>query len=125
MRLPAPVPELPVSDIEAAIGAYGSQMGFIAEWRYEDWLAGIARDDTRIFLRKRTPEEEKARYAVLIWLNMASAAEVDQLHDEWTGKGVRIVAPLQTASYNLREFTAEDIDGNQFRVFVDLAGAKS
>ena len=125
MRLPAPVPELPVSDIETAIDAYGDQMGFIAEWRYEEWLAGIARDDARIFIRKRTPEEEKERYAVLIWLNMASPAEVDQLHDEWKEKGVRIVAPLQTAPYNLREFTAEDIDGNQFRVFVDLAGAKS
>ena len=124
MRLPAPVPELPVSDIDAAVDAYVRQMGFTLNWKYEDWLAGVWRDDTRLFLRKRTPEEEKERSSIAIWLNMASVAEVDQLHDEWKEKGVRIVAPLQTAPHDLREFTAEDIDGNRFRVFFDLGGAK-
>ena len=123
MRLPAPVPELPVSNIDAAVDAYVRQMGFTLNWKYEDWLAGVWRDDTRLFLRKRAPEEERASSSV-VWLNMASVAEVDQLHDEWKEKGVRIVAPLETAPHNLREFTAEDIDGNRFRVFFDLGGAK-
>jgi predicted lactoylglutathione lyase len=122
MRLPAPVPELPVSDINAAVDAYARQMGFTFNWKYEDSLAGIWRDDTRLFLRKRTPEEERARYTIVIWLNMASSNEVAQLHDEWEKTGVRIVAPLQTAPYNLREFTAEDLDGNRLRVFFDLGG---
>jgi hypothetical protein len=30
---------------------------------------------------------------------------------------------LHTTAYNLREFTAQDIDGNSFRVFYDLGGA--
>jgi uncharacterized glyoxalase superfamily protein PhnB len=63
------------------------------------------------------------RYSVLIWLNMASAAEVDQLHAEWKERGVRLVHELQTAPYGLREFTAEDPDGNRLRVFFDLAGS--
>ena len=123
MRLAAPVPELPVSDIGAATAAYTRRMGFTVDWKYEDWLAGISRDSARVFLRRRTPEEDRSGYRVLIWLNMASPGEVDELHAEWKERGVEIVSELQTAPYNLREFTAEDLDGNRFRVFFDLGGS--
>ena len=54
---------------------------------------------------------------------MGSSAEVDQLYAEWKERGVLIVEELQTAPYNLREFTAQDPDGNRFRVFYDLGSA--
>jgi predicted lactoylglutathione lyase len=120
MRLPHPVPELPVSDVQAAGEAYARQMGFSVDWTYEDSFAGISRDDARVFLRRRTPEEANERYRVLVWLNMSSPAEVDQLHAEWKERGALIVEDLRTAPYNLREFTAQDPDGNRFRVFYDL-----
>jgi len=122
MKLPPLVPELPVSDITAAAEGYRQHMGFSVDWTHEDHLAGVSRDAARLFLRRRTPAEEHARYSVLAWLNLASAAEVDQLHAEWKERGVRIVKELQTAPYNLREFTAEDLDGNRLRVFFDLGG---
>jgi len=62
---------------------------------------------------------------VMVWLNLNSAAEVDELHAEWKARGVPIVKDLETAPYNLREFTAEDIDGNRFRVFYDLGGSEA
>ena len=123
MRLPQPVPELPVDDVQAAGKSYAGQMGFSVDWAYQDSLAGISRDDARVFLRRRTPEEAKARYSVLVWLNMASSAEVDQLHAEWHHRGVLIVEELRTTPYNLREFTAQDPDGNRLRVFYDLGNA--
>jgi predicted lactoylglutathione lyase len=95
-------------------------MGFAVDWTFEDVRAGISRDDARIFLRRRTAEETRARYCVLIWLNMDSAAEVDELHAEWKGRGALIVEHLRTAPYNLREFTVQDADGNRIRVFHDL-----
>src|SRR5437660_11149413 len=79
MRLPQPVPELPVSDVQAAGKSYARLMGFSVDWAYQDSLAGISRDDARVFLRRRTPEEAKEHYSVLVWLNMGSSAEVDQL----------------------------------------------
>jgi len=114
------VPELPVSDVQAAGKSYAREMGFGVDWSYEDSFAGISRDDARVFLRRRTPEEAKERYSVLIWLNMASSAEVDQLYAEWKERGALIVEDLRTAPYNLREFTAQDPDGNRIRVFYDL-----
>jgi len=119
-KLPAPVPELPVADIRTATTAYASQMGFNVDWTYEDDLAGISRDAARVFLRRRTPRESQDGYSVLIWLNMASASEVDELHGEWNARGVRIVDELRTTPYRLREFTAQDLDGNRLRVFFDL-----
>jgi predicted lactoylglutathione lyase len=123
MKLPAPVPELPVTDIAAAAAAYASQMGFNHDWTYQGFLAGISRDAARIFLRRRSPQENEARYSVLIWLNLDSPAEVDELHAEWKARGVAIVEELHTTPYNLRQFIAQDIDGNRFRVFHDLGGS--
>ena len=123
MKLPAPVPELPVTDIKVAAGAYALKMGFSLDWTYEDYLAGISRDSARVFLRRRTPQEDRERYCVLIWLNMASATDVDELYAEWKERGVLIVDELRTAPYNLREFTAQDLDGNKLRVFFDLGGS--
>jgi predicted lactoylglutathione lyase len=121
MRLPQPAPELPVNDVQAAGKSYARLIGFSVDWAYEDSFASISRDDARVFLRRRTPKEATERYSVLIWLNMGSSAEVDQLHAEWKERGVVIVEELRTAPYNLREFTAQDPDGNRCRVFYDMA----
>jgi len=124
MKLPAPVPELPVADIEAATSAYVRQMGFSVDWTYEDHLAGISKDAARVFLRRRAPQEDRS-LRVVIWLNMASSAEVDELHAEWKERGVRIVDELHTAPYKLREFTAQDLDGNRLRVFFDVGSSRA
>jgi hypothetical protein len=54
---------------------------------------------------------------------MSSSSEVDQLYAEWSANGVQIVDELKT--WDLREFTAQDPDGNRFRVFYDLATSKA
>ena len=120
MKLPSPVPELPVSDIQAAGAFYKSKLGFSIDWIYENQIAGISKDSARIFIRLRTDEEKKQAYSVLIWLNMNSAAEVDELYEDWKSSGVQITDELETKPWNLREFTAADPDGNRFRVFHDL-----
>ena len=125
MKLPQPVPELPVGDIQTAADSYACQMAFSIDWTYEDSLAGISKDAARIFLRRRTAQEAKQRHTVTVWLNMASPAEVDQLYAEWKDRGVRMVEELQTTPYNLRQFIAQDLDGNAFRVFYDLGKSRS
>ena len=123
MRLPSPVPELPVSDIRAAGEFYKRSLGFSVDWIYEDAIAGISKDDARIFIRQKTAHEREQGYSVLIWLNLNSPSEVDELYEDWKSRGVQITDELETKPWNLREFTAQDPDGNRFRVFHDL-GAK-
>jgi predicted lactoylglutathione lyase len=120
MHFPPPVPELPVTDLRVAGEFYRQKMGFSVDWVYQDWLSGISRDDSRIFLRKRTDEENTTRYSAVIWLNLNHSAAVDQLYEEWKANGVPIAHGLETSDYNLRQFIAEDADGNSFRVFHDL-----
>jgi predicted lactoylglutathione lyase len=118
MRLPSPVPEFPVSDLQASSSFYERRMGFRIDWTYQNELAGVSKDATRIFLRRRTPQEEERGYKVLVWLNLNSSSEVDELYEEWRGNGVHVVEELRT--WDLREFTVQDPDGNKFRVFYDL-----
>jgi uncharacterized glyoxalase superfamily protein PhnB len=125
MRLPHPVPELLVSDIHQAAESYASRMGFTVDWVYEDHLAGISRDDARLFLRRRSPQEANDRCSITVWLNMTSEVEVDALFAEWKDRGVPMMDELKTASYSLREFTAQDVDGNRFRVFYDVGSARA
>jgi predicted lactoylglutathione lyase len=115
------VPEFPVSDVQASSAFYQRQMGFRIDWTYEDQLAGVSKDATRIFLRRRTPQEEERGHNVVVWLNLSSSAEVDQLYEEWRAGGVQVVDELRT--WDLREFTMQDPDGNRFRVFYDLGSS--
>jgi len=120
VNLPSPVPELPVSNLQASGIFYEQRMGFRVDWVYEGYLAGISKDAARIFLRRKTELEEKQDYNVVVWLNLNSPSEVDQLYEEWKTRGVDITDELETKPWNLREFTAQDLDGNRFRVFYDL-----
>ena len=124
MRLPSPVPELPVRSVQASGAFYQQKMGFRVDWVYADDLAGISKDAARIFLRRRTEQEESRDYNVLVWLNLDSPLEVDQLYEEWKRVGVPITEGLETKPWSLREFTAQDLDGNRFRVFYDLGTAQ-
>lgn len=125
MKLPQPVPELPVNDVQAASDAYARQMGFNLDWVYEDSFAGISKDAARLFLRRRNAQEARERYSVTIWLNMESSAAVDELYFAWKVGGVAIAVDLETTPYRLREFTAQDVDGNRLRVFYDLGSTGS
>ena len=121
MRLPSPVPELPVRNVQLSGEFYRQKLGFRVDWAYQDRLAGISKDAARMFLRRRTEQEEKQGYNVLVWLNLESPSEVDQLYEEWKMSGVPIADELETKPWKLREFTAQDPDGNRFRVFYDLS----
>jgi len=58
---------------------------------------------------------------VLIWLNLNSRQEVDDLYGSWSASGARILGPPEAKAWKLHEFTASDLDGNLFRVFYDFA----
>ena len=57
---------------------------------------------------------------VVIWLNLGSKKEVDDLHTKRSRDGARIVSPPESKPWKLHEFTATDLDGNLIRVFYDF-----
>jgi uncharacterized glyoxalase superfamily protein PhnB len=56
----------------------------------------------------------------MVWLNLDSKDEVNQLYETWNTVGARIISPPESKPWKLHEFTAADPDGNLFRVFYDF-----
>jgi predicted enzyme related to lactoylglutathione lyase len=109
VRLPAPVPQIPVSDLERAITFYQSRLGFSLDWKYQDGIAGISRNEARLFLDRVV---EGPIHPVRVWLNLASVSEVDSLHRDWQKAGVSIISAPEQKPWGIYEFIAVDCDGN-------------
>jgi predicted enzyme related to lactoylglutathione lyase len=125
IELPGAIPEIPVSDLGAALAYYQHQLGYTHDWGGEcgGGIAGISQGRCRLFLADLAFRER--RYGnvapVLVWLNLSSRLQVDELHERWSRSGARIVSHPESKPWKLHEFTAADPDGNLLRVFYDFA----
>lgn len=118
---PSAAPELPVADISRAAVYYDKCLRFNWDWGVEG-IGQVSRGRCRIFLTDSTFRGSDVQpEPVVLWINLDNKAEVDDLHEEWKAAGARIVSPPESKPWNLHEFTAEDLDGNRFRVFYDFA----
>ena len=122
-HLPGPVPEVPVVDLNSSVEYYRDRFGFSLDWSEDGiGLAGISRGSCRLFLANAEYRSHRGNSApIVIWLNLDSIDSVDELHRDWNGRGATITSAPETKPYGLHEFTASDLDGNQFRVFYDFA----
>lgn len=103
-----PVPELPVADVERAQRHYRDALGFEICWLDAGKEIGaVSRGNVAIFFRKRTAPFEAAVHWVF-------ARDIDATYDELNSSGAKIVEPLETRPWGLRQFTVEDLDGNRF-----------
>jgi predicted lactoylglutathione lyase len=58
---------------------------------------------------------------VLIWLNLDSKEEVEELYEIWKAADAKLISAPESKPRKLHEFTAADLDGNFFRVFYDFS----
>ena len=122
-EFPAAVPEIPVSDMNEALNYYESKLGFSIDWGGADGgIAGVSRGDCRMFLTDRGFRQHHGNATpVVIWLNLTSKEEVDELYETWNAGGARMISPPESKPWKLHEFTVSDPDGNLFRVFYDFS----
>ena len=57
---------------------------------------------------------------VLIWLNLDSKEEVNELFELWRTSQTKVVTSPESKAWGLHEFTVADLDGNRLRVFYDF-----
>lgn len=122
-EFPAAVPEIPVSDMNAALDYYQAKLGFSVDWGgAEGGIAGISKGQCRMFL---TAPDFRAQHGnappVMIWLNLDSKEAVDKLYESWNTGGASIISPPESKPWKLHEFTVSDWDGNLFRIFYDFS----
>jgi uncharacterized glyoxalase superfamily protein PhnB len=118
---PSAAPEMPVNNVTTAGLYYEKCLGFHWDWGTEG-IGQVSRGGCRLFLTDLTFRTGGVAMApVVIWINLDSKAEVDELHRAWSNGGARIVAAPESKPWNLHEFTASDLDGNLLRVFYDFA----
>jgi predicted lactoylglutathione lyase len=121
---PSAVPEIPVTSVTKAAEYYERCLGFNRDWGEEDGGIGqVSRGSCRLFLTDPSFREQFAKTSgpVVIWLNLDSKQEVDELYEAWHSRGARIVSKPESKPWHLHEFTAADMDGNFLRVFYDFA----
>ena len=122
-EFPAAVPEIPVTDMNAALEYYEHKLGFNIDWGGADGgIAGISKGDCRMFLTDRDFRAQHGNAPpVVIWLNLNSKQEVDELYEIWKSSEARLILTPESKPWKLHEFTASDLDGNLFRVFYDFS----
>lgn len=126
-EFPKAVPEIPVTDMDQALDYYEHKLGFNIDWgRADGGIAGISKGHCRMFLTDpafRAPHGNAP--PVMIWLNLDSKEEVDELYEIWKAGEARIISPPESKPWKLHEFTASDWDGNLFRAFYDFSSDSS
>ena len=122
MTFPAAVPEIPADNVDIAAAYYVARFAFTLDWgNDEGGIAGMSRGDCRLFITNRSFRASRGNTGpVLVWINLDSKAQVDELFSEWKAAGARIVEVPEDKPWKLREFMAADLDGNLIRVFYDF-----
>jgi len=78
---------------------------------------GIAECSSRT---RRSAAAHGPESPVIVWLNLNSKQDVDELFERWKDTGATIIEAVEDKPWNLREFRIADLDGNQLRVFYDF-----
>jgi len=120
---PQAVPEIPVSNVEKAAEYYAKVLGFHFDWGNDkDGIGGISQGECRMFLTNAPFRQHHGNGGtVVVWLNLNSKQEVDELYHRWREAGAKILAEPEDKPWRLREFRVADLDGNQLRMFYDFS----
>ena len=101
-------PQLPVRDVAEAQRYFRDVLGFEIAWTRGDAFGAVQGGKTEIFVSK-SERPETATLCVLV-------DDAESLLAIYRERGAKIVEPLQTKPWGVREFTVEEPNGHRFRI---------
>ena len=107
-------PVFPVDDATKTADYYKNTLGFDIRVLFGDpaFYAVVQREGVRIHLSEREDTRRKIEpCSVYIFV-----CDIDNIYEEFRGKGVEMFSPPENQSYGMREFEMSDINGH-FLVF--------
>ena len=112
-RLTGIAPQFLVDDLDSAIAYYREKLGFVLDFSYESFYAGVSRDGFTIHLKCASRSlSERARRKQEEHLDAyISVTGVAALHDELRSRGAHIIKPLDSRPWSCIDFYVEDPDG--------------
>lgn len=119
-RIKGMSPQLLVADIERSIEFYTKELGFVIDFRYEDFYVGISKDGCSIHLKTSWSSTEKRKTEDLDIT--FSVDEIEKVYEEIKRKSVEIIQPLRSMPYG-KEFYVADPDGH-ILAFLDRTMSK-
>jgi catechol 2,3-dioxygenase-like lactoylglutathione lyase family enzyme len=112
-------PQLFVADIKAACDFFTAKLGFAVEFTYGEppYYAQVKRDAARLNLRcVKQPVIDPAlrdrEELLAASLTVATAAEIEQLAEEFAAAGVAFFQALKHEPWGALDFIVRDVDGN-------------
>lgn len=109
-RLLRIAPELPVSDLRAALDYFIGRLGFEHAATMPDGAYAIVeRDDISIHLFEAAPDSLRP-----VSLHIF-ASGLEALHDELESRGARITQSIETKPWRARDFRVLDDSGNEIK----------
>lgn len=109
MKLTLVTPVLPVTDVLRTQQYYRDVLAFQIDWRDRDLFGGVSSGDVSLFFQKT----ESPPTGLACVVNTTNADEVFVLYSQL---GAKIVDPVATRPWGMREFTVEDLNGHYLRI---------
>jgi catechol 2,3-dioxygenase-like lactoylglutathione lyase family enzyme len=105
-------PQLLVADLERSIAFYTQKLGFMVDFRYEDFYSGISKGGRSIHLKSGDPSTRKRESGRKNEdLDLVFSVDNIEIVYEELSKVIEITQPLRSMPYG-KEFYAADPDGH-------------
>ena len=101
--------QLPVRDVAEAQRYFRDVLGFEIAWTRGDEFGAVRSGNTELFLCKSREVSAGATLCVLV-------EDAERSFAIYRERGAKIVEPLETKPWGVREFTIEEPNGHRFRI---------